>query len=128
MLAPAVLAGALLLLVLDGVNRSETRANVVVAPPSAAVDLASAGCTRSHAEERAKAVLRAVEEICAVAPHVVVTDALVVSDRLDIRALGRGARMRAAALAHEDARALLTTPTCLAWSNDGDVTRNRTPV
>ena len=34
MLAPSVLAGALLLLVLDGVSRSEPRANVVIAGPT----------------------------------------------------------------------------------------------
>ena len=33
-LAPSVLAGALLLLVLDGVSRSEPRANVVIAGPT----------------------------------------------------------------------------------------------
>ena len=49
-LAPSVLAGALLLLVLDGVSRSEPRANVVIAGPTPTAPNPRA------AEERAQAV------------------------------------------------------------------------
>ena len=55
MLAPSVLAGALLLLVLDGVNRSEPHANVVIAGPTPTAPNPRA------AEERAQAIHRAVK-------------------------------------------------------------------
>ena len=57
MLAPSVLAGALLLLVLDGVSRSEPRANVVIAGPTPTAPNPRA------AEERAQAVHRAVKAL-----------------------------------------------------------------